>query len=69
MTTNEIEIQHATIKSPPLFNGTFFKLYVPQKVILRPHIKKAIDLKFNIKIPDGVNNQILLSSAYKQQLI
>ena len=69
MTTNEIEIQHATIKRPPLFNGSFFKLYLPQKVILRPHIKKTIDLKFKIKIPDSVNNQILLSPAYKHQLI
>ena len=69
MTTNEIEIQNATIKRPPLFNGSFFKLYLPQKFIMRPHIKKTIDLKFKIKIPDSVNNQILLSPAYKHQLI
>ena len=69
MTTNKIEIQHATIKRSPLFNGSFFKLYLPQKVILRPHIKKTIDLKFKIKIPDSVNNQILLLPAYKQHLI
>ena len=68
MATNEIEIQHATIKRSPLFNRSFFKLYLPQKVILRPHVKKTIDLKFKIKISDGVYNQILLSPAYKQHL-
>ena len=69
MTTNEIEIQHATIKRPLLFNGSFFKLDLPQKVILIPHIQKTIDLKFKTETPDSVNNQILLPPAYKRQLI
>ena len=63
MTTNEIDIQHATIKRPPLFNGSFFKTYLPQKIILRPLIKKIIDLQFKIKIPDGVNNKVVLAAV------
>ena len=60
MATKEIKILlDPTLKRPPLFNGTFFKLYLPKKIILNPEEYKQIDLKFKIKIPENVTNQIV----------
>ena len=55
MPTKEIEVLiDSTLKRPPLFNGDL-KF-------------KRIDLKFKVKIPENVKNQIMLSPVVRDQL-
>ena len=59
----------ATLKRPPLLkNGKFFRIYLPKRVILETNVHKQVDLKFKIKILGNVNNQIVMSPAFREQL-
>ena len=67
--TKQIEILlDPTLKRPPLFNGTFFKLYLRKQIIVNPEKYKQVDLKFKIKIPENVTTQIVLSPVFRDQL-
>lgn len=60
----------ATLKRPPLLkNGKFFRIYLPKRVILETNVPKQVDLKFKIKILENVNNQIVMSPDFREQLI
>ena len=66
MVAKEIEIlTDSTLKRPPSFKSKFFKLYSPKKIILNPDEHKQIDLKFKGKIPENLNNQIMLSPVFR----
>ena len=61
-TRREIEIStRIQIENPPFStSGRFYRIYSPEKIVLRPWVIKTINLYFKIKLPDGIQGIITL---------
>ena len=68
-TTREIEIstEHQIQKPPLSSNGRFYRIYSPDKILLRQLEMKTIDLKFKVKLPDGIQGIIPLLPTFIEQ--
>ena len=72
MTTKEIEILIDTKleKLPLSTNETkFYKIYLPEKLVLKPDSNTLINFHFKIKIPHETQGQIIKSSIFKELLL
>ena len=70
MTTKTIEILvHSKLQQPPLFNGRFFRLYLPDTITLASKACCKVNLKFQIITPECIFKQVLLSPIFKEQFI
>ena len=56
------------VQKPPLsINGRFYRIYLPEKIKLRPCESTILNLQLKIKLPDGVQGIIGLLPAFIQQ--
>ena len=70
-TRREIEISTGIqIEKLPLStSGRFYRIYSPDKIVLRPWVIKTINLYFKIKLPDGIQGIITLLPTFIEQSI
>ena len=62
-TKREIEISAGLqVQKPPKLsaNGTFYRIYSPEKIKLRPCESTVLNLQLKIKLPDGIQGIIRL---------
>ena len=70
MATKTVKILvHSKLQQPPLFNGQFFRLYLPHAITLAPNTSCKVNLKFQIITPEYISKQVALSPIFREQLI
>ena len=70
MATKTIKILvHSKLQQPPLFNGHFFRLYLPDTITLAPNTSCKVNLKFQIITPGCISKQVILSTVFREQFI
>ena len=57
------------LQQPPLFNGHFFRLYLPSTITLAPNASCQVNLKFQIIIPECISKQIILLPIFRGEFI
>ena len=68
----EIEVSTGLqVQKPPLStnSGSFYTIYSPEKIVLRPLEIKAINLNLKIKLLDGIQGIIALLPIFIKQLL
>ena len=70
MATKTIKILvHSKLQQPPLFNGHFFRLYLPDTITLASKTCCKVNLKCQIITPECIFKQVTLSPIFKEQFI
>ena len=70
MATKTIKILvYSKLQQPPLFNGHFFRLYLPDTITLAPNTSCKVNLKFQIIPPECISKQVILSTIFREQFI
>ena len=67
MKTVEIIVKELLERPPLNTSGKYFKLYLPNDIVIRENQQKQINLNFQIKVPDNIVHQIISTTLLQKQ--
>ena len=67
MTTVEIIVKKSYERPPLNTSRKYFKLYLPNDIVMRENQQKQINLTIQIKVPDNILNQIISTALLQKQ--
>ena len=67
MKTVEIIVKKSLEWAPLNTSGKYFKLFLPNDIIIGENEQKQINLDFQIKVPDNIIHQVISTTLLKKQ--